>query len=374
VTRQRILVVEDDRVLLEGLRDMLEIAGYAPVIATGAREGLASIAEALPDLIVSDIMMPDMDGYAFFRAVRARPEWTAVPFIFLSARSEGADVRTGKSLGAEDYITKPFEQDDLLTAITSRLRRSSELDAVRRREFDALAQRLTITLNHELRSPLAEVSAYAQLLDAGGTDLAAEEFDDLMRGLQDGVARLARIVEDIVLLADLRSGRARTAFELRRARLDDVARIVREACAPFDGALRARDLVLDLDVPDDLPPVDGDAAYLRGAIARLVDNAVKFSRRAGGAIRVTAAADGPWIRISVTDKGIGIAEAAAATMFDAFRQHDRERLEQQGLGNGLTICHGLVALHRGEISVDSRQGAGATFTVRLPVAESVTEG
>src|SRR5260221_6564258 len=115
-----ILVVEDDTALLQGLRDILELSDYHVLTARNGVEGLAVLQNRVPDLIVSDINMPRMDGYQFYGQVRARPDWVSVPFIFLTARSEKADVRHRKILGADDYITKPFEDADLLVSVRSK--------------------------------------------------------------------------------------------------------------------------------------------------------------------------------------------------------------------------------------------------------------
>src|SRR5689334_521023 len=127
---EKILVVEDDIALLEGLRDILVLAGYEVTTAANGLEGLAALERGLPDLILSDIMMPKLDGYQFYAQVRARPEWIGLPFIFLTAKGEKADIRRGKQLGADDYLTKPFEEADLLIAIRSKLDRRAQLDAV----------------------------------------------------------------------------------------------------------------------------------------------------------------------------------------------------------------------------------------------------
>jgi len=122
-----ILIVEDNPVLREGLQELLELEGLSVIAAADGREALDAMVASLPDLILSDIAMPEMDGIALFRAVRERPEWISIPFIFLTARGEREDVLAGKDLGAEDYLVKPVNRDELLTAVRSRLDRSHQL-------------------------------------------------------------------------------------------------------------------------------------------------------------------------------------------------------------------------------------------------------
>ncbi|HSF80639.1 MAG TPA: HD domain-containing phosphohydrolase [Anaerolineales bacterium] len=127
MNKETLLVVEDNPVLREGLQDILAHEGYQVLTASNGKEALDRLSLTSPDLILSDISMPTMDGYALFQAVRTRPEWVTIPFIFLTARGERSDVLTGKNLGAEDYLVKPLTRDELLTAVNARLNRSHQL-------------------------------------------------------------------------------------------------------------------------------------------------------------------------------------------------------------------------------------------------------
>ncbi len=127
LANEKILLVEDNEILREGLRSLLEHEHYIVIVASHGVEALGKMNTVTPDLILSDILMPEMDGYAFFEAVRGRPEWVSIPFIFLTARRERQYILAGKKLGAEDYLLKPVSPEDLLTAIRSRLGRTQQL-------------------------------------------------------------------------------------------------------------------------------------------------------------------------------------------------------------------------------------------------------
>jgi putative two-component system response regulator len=124
---EKILLVEDNEVLRDGLRSLLEQEKYVLQVAGNGLEALDALHSTTPDLILSDILMPHMDGHAFFEVVRSKAEWISIPFIFLTARREREYILAGKKLGAEDYLLKPVSPEDLLTAIRSRLGRSQEL-------------------------------------------------------------------------------------------------------------------------------------------------------------------------------------------------------------------------------------------------------
>lgn len=124
---ENLLIVDDNRFLREGLSEMLSIEGFTVRAAANGIQALEVMEDFSPDLIISDITMPEMDGYSFFNAVRARPEWVTIPFIFLTARAEKEDILTGKNLGAEDYLIKPLTREELVTAVRARLSRSRQI-------------------------------------------------------------------------------------------------------------------------------------------------------------------------------------------------------------------------------------------------------
>ncbi len=140
-----ILVVEDEPTLASGLKESLELMGYNVMTAANGQEGLRHLEQIRPDLIISDIGMPVMDGYQFFSAVRDQPQWTAIPFLFLTARSTRSDVLIGKGLGADDYITKPWSTDELLVAIGAKLKRAQQIAVAQMRQ--AYKESLSVLAN-----------------------------------------------------------------------------------------------------------------------------------------------------------------------------------------------------------------------------------
>jgi len=125
--RARILVVDDHRPVLQGLCEVLRQAGYSTLTATDGREALGVLHNHTPDLILADIAMPVMNGYQLYEQVRANPAWALIPFIFLTGRAIDSDIRYGKALGVDDYLTKPFNPDDVLAVVHGKLRRAREL-------------------------------------------------------------------------------------------------------------------------------------------------------------------------------------------------------------------------------------------------------
>jgi putative two-component system response regulator len=145
MSKETLLVVEDNLALREALEEILAFDGFVVLTASNGVDALEKMMTVSPDLILSDIAMPQMDGFSFFQAVRARPEWMAIPFIFLTARGEKDDILRGKDLGAEDYLVKPLSQDELTTAVRARLDRSNQLRVATLRQ--AYESSLTVLAN-----------------------------------------------------------------------------------------------------------------------------------------------------------------------------------------------------------------------------------
>jgi signal transduction histidine kinase len=323
--------------------------------------------QVCPDLIVADVMMPRMDGYALYGAVRARPEWVAIPFIFLTAKAEREDVLKGKALGAEDYITKPFDPEELIVAVRARLGRAKAIRQVTKAEFDQLKQQIIIALGHELRTPLTYLLGYTQVAVDDIASLSPEEFQQFLVAINRGTDRLARLVENLLLLVRLDTGQAAEEFRLMAQTSYKVGDLVERTVRSFEQQAMAHNIVLESKVEPGLPPVRLHPALFADALSRLVDNGFKFSKGQDKRVTVRARAREGWVEISVADNGVGIPLDQLPHLFERFRQINRKQLEQQGVGLGLSIASELIHLHGGDITVASILGEGSTFTIRLPI-------
>lgn len=369
--QHRILIVEDHERLLRALQSVLEADGYQVFTALDGVEALEVMEQAQPDLVVADIMMPRMDGYTFYRTIRSRSEWVPIPVIFLTAKAEREDVLKGKGLGAEDYITKPFDTEELLVAIRARLKRAEAIQKVAETEFERLKQQIVTILGHELRTPLTYVSGYTELALEEAPTLSPDEFQSFLLGIKKGADRLNRLVEDMLLMVHLDTGRISHDFQLLSCIHHDLTSALREWIEPYRREATARGIRLEIEIEPDLPPVRLCDEYFTDALGRLVSNAIKFSRDNDGRVTLSAHVVDGWVEVAIADEGVGIPKEKLPQLFQRFQQVDRHLMEQQGLGVGLAIAMELVRLHGGEITVDSQVGEGSTFTIRLPAVESL---
>lgn len=371
--QQRILVVEDHQSMLTAIENILTSEGYEVITATDGIEALNKMEQTVPDLILADIMMPRMDGYTLYEQVRSRSEWVPIPFIFLTAKSEPEDILRGKKLGAEDYITKPFSAAELTIAVESRLKRSQAIHKAAETEFNDLKQQIITVLGHELRTPLTYISGYTDLALEDIPNLSPESFEDFLQGIKQGTDRLTRLVEDLLMLTRLDTGQAAEEFRLLVETNRSLGEIVRQTVEQHREKAEAKGLTLKTDIAPELPPVKLCKPFFVNALNRLIDNGIKFTRDEGGQVTVSVHPSDGWVKTTVDDEGVGIAPDKIPHVFDRFRQIDRDRMEQQGTGIGLAIAQGLIALHGGEITIESEPDVGSRFTIRLPIHHPADE-
>lgn len=374
-----LLVVEDDAHLLQGIRDILEIEGYEVLMASSGVEGLEILQRLTrpPDLIISDIMMPRMDGYQFFDAVRSSEPWMDIPFIFLTAKDKKTDVRLGKKLGADDYVTKPMDPEDLVVIVEAKLRRHYQMrERFRERmegEVSAIKRNILTILNHEFRTPLTYMVAYSDMLNSDAESLTSDELRTFLRGINSGADRFRRLVENFIALVELETGEAAQNFSWRRQRLTDVRPICQHVLEAARLLAQEKQITLSAHIPDRVPLFVGDPEYLRTALTQLVENAIKFSDKPGSRVELRVACDERYIHFAVQDWGRGIPPQELDRIWEPFYQINRSQFEDQGAGSGLAIVRGIAALHGGSASVRSTYGQGSTFTLSLPLGSPPPE-
>jgi two-component system, sensor histidine kinase and response regulator len=358
-----ILVVDDDATILESVADLLRASGYQLLMAANGVQAMRVLQYHTPDLIISDIMMPEMDGYQLFEAVHENQSLLSIPFIFLSAKGEQKDVRKGYGLGVDMYLTKPFEPDDLLMAVESRLKRNQEIQSATRSEVEATKQQLMNVFSHELRTPLSWIYGYMSLLQEGHDEMDADVVDKMLKDMQLGVERLVKLTEDLMKLVYIDSGV--TATEISRYRVNvPVAHRIENAVRKLRPKSEKWNIAFTVTTDENLM-VSGVPEHIEDIFERLIDNAIKFSKP-DGRIAISSERDGEMAVFHVKDTGIGIDADKLPMLFQRFTQIDREKMEQQGTGVGLAIVGGLVTLHGGSIEVESAPDQGSTFTVKIP--------
>jgi two-component system sensor histidine kinase/response regulator len=363
-----VLVIEDEAPIRENIIEMLEMDGYYVLEADNGQTGLQLAQEHVPDLVICDITMPEMDGYDVLWGLRSEPETAAIPFVFLTARTARSFMRHGMELGADDYLTKPFTSAELLSAVEARLHRHEAILQETEVKLDQARHKLMQMVTHELRTPLASINMgleiFARQLSLG--QILPSQLQETLDSLSAGSKRLNRLVEQIVLITQLEVG-ALTRESVRQdglpMRVSDVLIGAIDMARRF--AFRHPDVIVRLDERDRDAVVHTDPRALKHALAEVVTNAIAFSPERGEVMIAYWEAEGS-IWVSVTDQGPGIPEDQLAHVLADFQQIDREQLDQQGMGLGLPLAHRIIQTHGGELEISTAVGQGTRVMVRLP--------
>jgi two-component system, sensor histidine kinase and response regulator len=371
--KAKVLVVEDDIHLLEGIRDILELDGYNVLTAENGNHGLEVLhnQSTPPDLIVSDIMMPKMDGIQFLKEVRKENRWLEIPFIFLTAKGEKSDYQKGMRLGVDDYVVKPYDPGDLLIKIESRLERLRAVRNAHSEVMKGLKRQILTILNHEFRTPLTFVVAYADMLNE--PDVTQKDILTYLKGVSDGAERLRNLIENFILLVEVETDDIQNTYNWRKRQVESINEVFTAACERVKLFEENKARTIDVQVEANIPAFEGDPEYLTTAITQLLHNAIKFypaEKTGTNAIVLSAKMKDGNLVLSVQDQGRGIPKLELDNIWDSFYQIDRARNEDQGGGSGLTIVRGIAALHGGEVNVTSEPDAGSTFEIILPVEKA----
>lgn len=372
--KAKILVVEDDIYLMEGIRDILELDGYEVVTADSGKSALDVLRQSypLPDLIVSDIMMPVMDGYEFLNAVRSETDWIDLPFIFLTAKGERSDQNLGKELGADDYVIKPFGPEDLLVAVSAKLKR----DTLRRKKYEQevadTKRKIMTILYHEFNTPITYVVAYNDMLQQVDPEsLNTATMRTFLHGIDAGASRLRKLIENFIVLVELQTDEAEESYVLHRGLIEDYQVLLSQLRTEVENDAERKKQEFQMVIDPDLPPMMGYAEYIRKAVRCLIDNAQKFSDNATTVkLHVFHEPAKNTVCFMVKDEGRGIPLSERERIFEAFYQIDREQHEDQGAGAGLTIAKQIVEMHGGQVTVESEVGQGSTFCLYFPAHTS----
>jgi signal transduction histidine kinase len=355
----KILIIEDEPAIRETLQDILEYNGHTVSTAPDGPTGLAAAADR-PDLVLCDIGLPGIDGYEVLAALRQQPHGSEVPFIFLTARADRADQRRGMALGADDYITKPFTERDLLDAIAVRVSRQSRLRARVEQLIEQHRREISADWSHELMTPLTGVLGGLDLIELEGEGISQAELKDLLGLIRAGAERQQRLSRKLVRYFELeRVKDAPARAQTDSCRADTVVADAAQSAAVAEK--RAQDLHLACEPGE----VALAADYLADAVTELVGNALRFSQP-GQPVHVTGRRHERRYRIEILDEGPGL-PAEQRERIGAFTQFDRNRHEQQGLGLGLAIARAVAEIGGGTLTLDAGPAArGLRVTLELP--------
>lgn len=381
-----ILAIDDTPANLRTLGAAL-MADYDLQVALSGAEGLAHAAASAPDLILLDIMMPEMDGYEVCRRLKTDDRLKLIPVVLITAMTESEAQIAGLELGVADYLTKPINVSIARLRIRNLLERELfRKQAERHRDqLEALVKERTLSLsiakeaaeaatiakrdfianmNHELRTPLHQIHGMAHLIRR---DPLTPRQKERLGMLDEATRRITGILDAIIKLADLEA----KYIALADAPID-IEALIEDAVIKAQAAAGQLPMIVE---PVAIPAgLYGDAGHIKMALLNYLNNAIRFAESGHVTVRARLAGEdetGAIIRFEVEDTGIGIAAQDQSRLFNIFEQVDNSSTRKHGgLGIGLAMTRKLVRLMGGDAGCDSRLGEGSLFwfTVRLKKA------
>lgn len=350
-SRSKILAVDDDHVDIITIENLLG-ENYDLKTATTGEEALQIAGDFQPDIILLDNMMPGLDGGQVCRQIRADSGLRHTKIIMVSGKSRVSERIEAYQAGADDYITKPFNEDELLAKIRVYLRLKSV------EEVDQFKTDVLTLLSHEARTPLNSLIAPAEML-LSEQQVDAEDKKLLIELVHSAANRLHRFFENAMLLSSLKSGK----WQFKPAPTD-LCEVVRDAVCEVATKAAERRVKIE-EKYDSGTTFCLDRKEIKRAVAAVLDNAVRFSP-SGGNVNVSVRRNDTDVCVSVTDHGDGIDPDYLPYVFDELSDSDIDH-HSRGQGLSLAIARYIVQQHNGMIRAESTKGSGSTFTVRLPL-------
>ncbi|QLE47203.1 hybrid sensor histidine kinase/response regulator [Nostoc sp. C057] len=367
----KILVVDDspDNVFL--IKTILEEEGYTISTAENGISALAELKASPCDLVLLDLMMPDMDGYEVTKHIRGDmklPQY--IPILLITAH-DAPNVAHGLDLGADDFIRKPVTVDELLARVRSLLRLKHSMDE--RDEIARQREDFVSRLTHDLRTPLVAADRMLMLFQQGALGTLSPQMQEVITIMARSNINLLTMVNTLLEVYRFEAGRKSLAFQPV-----NLGRLLEEVTGELAPLAQAKTLSLNLDFTEESNTVMGDRLELHRLFTNLIGNAIKFTDSGSVTIRFTSqrqldkssqsqlsGQSNPveYISIAIADTGSGIPTEEQSTIFERFRQGSHK---SSGSGLGLYLARRIVEAHQGIILLNSELGKGSVFIVLLP--------
>mgnify|MGYP000967414422 CR=1 FL=1 len=355
----KILVVEDSTSIREEICDILRFEDFGVISAENGEIGLEKAKTEMPNLIISDIAMPKLNGYQLLGELQKSPQTESIPFIFLSAKAEITDVREGMNLGADDYLVKPFNSEELIKVIKSKFNKQKLI----KENLDKLRLNIGQSLPHEFLTPLNSILGFSSILKDSEENLDKDFVRKLATPIFENGKRLHALIENYILHTKLlsESYSNNNNINLEEIPLVNFKNFIEQTSKDFFSKKeRLTDLKLDVqDFEIRFKEKDFDKIFIE-----IIENSIKFSIP-GNQIKINTYKDNNYFVLNILNEGIGM-EPVNLKKIGGFTQFNREQMEQQGGGLGLSIVKLLAKKYNCEISFDSKLNEYFQVKINFP--------
>ncbi|MDX2217192.1 MAG: hybrid sensor histidine kinase/response regulator [Oculatellaceae cyanobacterium bins.114] len=350
-----ILVVDDEPSGFTVVKSLLTPQGYNISCVSSAQDAFTQLETALPDVILLDVMMPEMDGIEACRLLKAHPDWQHIPVIIVTALNSKSDLVRCIEAGADDFITKPVNGLELRSRVRSMLRIKHQYDALQ--STLSLREDLSHMIVHDLRNPLASILLAAEILKRfESSDRQQQKIEQIVIAGQ----QMQSLIDSLLLMAKLESGKM-----ILRREDTDLNAMCSAAIALIEPLAAQKKLELIADLPEPNGRVSIDINIFRRVLDNLLSNSIKFAPFNSQVILKVSYPRLHQAQIQVIDFGPGVPEDLRQSIFEKY-QVGKFVKEVPQIGLGLAFCKMAVEAHGGQITVETNQPKGSIFTISLP--------
>ncbi len=352
----KILIIEDDSEVIENLSELLELKGYEVLTACNGKIGIELAMAELPDLVMSDIMMPETNGYDVLKALKSSPNTYAIPFIFLSAKAAHTDQRSGMELGADDYLVKPFENNEVIKAIEANLKKYNKIRKHYESNLNDLRSSIAKSLPHEFRTPLNSILGFTTFLKQSKDKLTPQDIDNMLSNIYDSGKRLQHLIENYNFYVSIMS------LKSCKVEYDGQEMFTTDQIVTL-----ARNYEREADIVENIEHFNAKITgkHFIKIIEELADNAIKFAEP-NTKIEIKSVEKDGTVSYVFINRGRGFTKEQIKQI-GAFVQFERNTFEQQGLGLGLAIVKKIATLYKGKFEIISEPGETTKVTVSFPI-------
>ncbi len=352
-----ILIVDDQPINLAGLKKIVRQDNSARIsLASGGNEAIEIIKRDPPDLVLTDILMPEMDGFELCLRIKNGQGTAAIPVLFITSLNDPESIERGFDCGGIDYILKPFNPREVRSRVRAHLGLKLSNDKVI--ALSSWKDRLISILSHDLRGPVGNLSMFTEIMEKESKD-TSPYFSDILKKIKTSITSASNLMENLLEWASIQ----RTGVSMN-PELFKLKNFFTACIAAYSSYAADKNLTLVSGYNDD-DEITADRRITETVLRNLVLNAIKFT--SAGQITIDAMVSDASVTITVSDTGVGIDPSKLSNIFEIKKASETKgTMNEKGSGIGLMICNDLAAVCGGKISVESSTGLGSKFSFTFP--------
>jgi two-component system, sensor histidine kinase and response regulator len=358
ISEKHILIVDDNLKNLQVTTGILQGEDFLVSVATDGQAALSLLEKEVPDLILLDILMPDMNGFEVCGILKEQERFRELPVIFLTARTEPEDLVEGFLAGGVDYITKPFNKEELLIRVKNHLELAGSPKKIL--EMNRTRDKLYSIIAHDLRAPFSNITLLISLISGGQLDPCSSDFMDIVGDLEKSVHSTSSLLDNLLEWTKRQSSSIPFSPELT-----SVYPIIAEEVLFLKSNAKSKNISIELDVPKESQAYF-DILTINTVFRNLISNAIKYTAE-NGTIKIYSGNNEKFVEISIVDTGSGMSEEVIHRIFKNNETHTSPGTDnERGSGLGLHLVKEFIERNSGMLSIDSTVGKGTRITVALP--------